>query len=624
MKFFGLISVVLWSLATAGYALPEMVKLHDFGHWRTDISSHGLHSRHFWVDIVVPATRNYERKVGVLWTTNDWQTQQTAYAHHKAYLDGERELWGVDVTVGRYSYFNPPPDDVEIAIFYELEGRTYWDPDNNYSIYNRPTEETPVRLVTANTGISNDGHVWLKGYARALDHGTPGQLYVAYSVDNGANFQFHAAESTGRERWDFKLEGLLGDSPLPENLEFYLVYEDNQGKRLQQGSPEDPIRSYRLAPRLKVQIHDANLNEPLIGLYRVTSQAHTALPVNSYEYQVDDQGWRPLGNGIMMDTRDLNAGTHELQVRVELQGGLLTYSPIQAFEVAHSVGPQDEWILHEGSNHYLSLTDIEQANNSYTILWTDYLNSGQQRIQYIERFNTFRAKDPVWQSPTFEQKLLSLAVDDSQRIWLLAKEGRDFALIRLTPQGEHDQSFGTDGRKTLTNQLDQNNLCGWNHDMKWIAPFLLITDSCNNRILVINDEGTLEQNYPTPSPKEINWTPQRNRLNLLSNQSIRFFTWQPEIRTTLFKLDGEIPLQEIQYPDFIASQSDSYWVLAYDMLYRVAPDGSTDGYWHGGESTGIFGDFDYRPVDLLPAPDGGVFLVQGQGRKKSIIHFHAH
>jgi hypothetical protein len=71
------------------------------------------------------AVRNlaYDKVVGIVFTTNNWATTQTTYGYYSWTMRSGIEVWAVDTTVGT-------ADQVEFAVFYQVQGQEYWD--NNF------------------------------------------------------------------------------------------------------------------------------------------------------------------------------------------------------------------------------------------------------------------------------------------------------------------------------------------------------------------------------------------------------------------------------------------------------------------------------------------------------------
>jgi hypothetical protein len=84
-----------------------------------------------WVDIKVENLA-YHKNVGIVWTVNNWATNNVSYAEYEHGLDGNFEQWGIDLGSWSDEYYSA----LEYAIFVEMDGVTYWDNNNgeNYLV----------------------------------------------------------------------------------------------------------------------------------------------------------------------------------------------------------------------------------------------------------------------------------------------------------------------------------------------------------------------------------------------------------------------------------------------------------------------------------------------------------
>jgi hypothetical protein len=65
----------------------------------------------------------YHKVVGIVYTTDNWATVQTAYGTYRWTMKSGLEVWEVLATVG-------PAAEVRFAVFYQVAGSEYWD--NNF------------------------------------------------------------------------------------------------------------------------------------------------------------------------------------------------------------------------------------------------------------------------------------------------------------------------------------------------------------------------------------------------------------------------------------------------------------------------------------------------------------
>lgn len=125
-------------------AMAAEVELIQDGEW---IDNHNpqhmswLWDENVWVDIKIENIA-FNKRVGIVWTVDGWETNNVAVASYEQALSGNFEQWGVDVTPAKTmsDCFWCEPDDVifEYAIFFEDQDNnvTYWDNNlgDNYQI----------------------------------------------------------------------------------------------------------------------------------------------------------------------------------------------------------------------------------------------------------------------------------------------------------------------------------------------------------------------------------------------------------------------------------------------------------------------------------------------------------
>ena len=65
----------------------------------------------------------YDKTLGIVFTTNNWATSHTEFAHYSYTMESGLEVWQANAAVGAAS-------EVQFAIFYQVLGNEYWD--NNF------------------------------------------------------------------------------------------------------------------------------------------------------------------------------------------------------------------------------------------------------------------------------------------------------------------------------------------------------------------------------------------------------------------------------------------------------------------------------------------------------------
>ena len=77
----------------------------------------------------------YNKVVGILFTTDNWTTVQTAHASYSWTMKSGLEIWKITASIGAAT-------EVKFAVFYHVLGTQYWD--NNFWRNYRVTAGTPL------------------------------------------------------------------------------------------------------------------------------------------------------------------------------------------------------------------------------------------------------------------------------------------------------------------------------------------------------------------------------------------------------------------------------------------------------------------------------------------------
>jgi hypothetical protein len=79
---------------------------------------------------------DYNKVVGIVFTTDNWATVQTAYGYYGSTMTSGLEVWHVTVPVGSAT-------EVSLAVFYRVLGSEYWD--NNFWRNYKVTPSSPKK-----------------------------------------------------------------------------------------------------------------------------------------------------------------------------------------------------------------------------------------------------------------------------------------------------------------------------------------------------------------------------------------------------------------------------------------------------------------------------------------------
>jgi hypothetical protein len=78
----------------------------------------------------------FNKVVGILFTTDNWATVQTAHGNFTSTMKSGLEVWHVTAAIGSAT-------EVKLAVFYRVLGSEYWD--NNFSRDNKVTPSNPQK-----------------------------------------------------------------------------------------------------------------------------------------------------------------------------------------------------------------------------------------------------------------------------------------------------------------------------------------------------------------------------------------------------------------------------------------------------------------------------------------------
>ncbi|NRA67126.1 MAG: hypothetical protein HRU19_21770 [Pseudobacteriovorax sp.] len=140
MRYFSTVLAFLLLLSSSSYS--QEMRISDFGQWTTDYNApsgvrYGWYwNANVWINL---ETAEEVDAVGIRWTTDSWQTDQTSYGT----LDGQKEslaFWSIDVdrvaNLRDCFWCEPLSLAFEFAVFTESNGNTIWfnNDDRNFKI----------------------------------------------------------------------------------------------------------------------------------------------------------------------------------------------------------------------------------------------------------------------------------------------------------------------------------------------------------------------------------------------------------------------------------------------------------------------------------------------------------
>ncbi len=306
----------------------------------------------FWIDLAVSKAPAAATEVGIVWTVDDWKTQNTSLGRYEGRLDAGREKWGVDV--------NLPPQHVstiEYAAFIKVNGETVWDEHNNYLIGSYADRN--IILTRGETKEDATG-IWFEGTVKVKNIAREKQLVIQYQKDLGSFDKVSARYLSGND-WTFRIPL---NRPQATELRFRLEYtvngqtliEDNGGR----------LYSFQIGPR-PYRLNGSS--QRLSGLELLSFADNNIHALRSFTATIQGKPVEVNGLSVFIDTAQLYPATSvELKLVTEDAKGFRT-EQVFPFEVSYQVkalgafGTQEfRWPRQLTlQNDVLFIADYEQA-----------------------------------------------------------------------------------------------------------------------------------------------------------------------------------------------------------------------------------------------------------------------
>lgn len=274
----------------------------------------------FWVDLAVNKGQAAATEVGIVWTVDDWKTQETTQARYEGGLDGGREKWGVDV--------NLPPQhisSIEYAAFIKINGQTFWDAHNNYLIGSFADRNI---ILTRGETKQDAAGFWFEGTIKVKNIAREKQLVIQYQKDQGSFEKISARYLSGND-WTFRIPLY---APQATELRFKLEYavsgqtlvDDNNGR----------LYSFQIGPRP----YRLNGASPRLSGYEILSFADNNIHAwRSFTATINGKPLQTQGLTVFIDTARLYPETAvELKIVTEDVKGFRTEQTFP-FEVSYQV-----------------------------------------------------------------------------------------------------------------------------------------------------------------------------------------------------------------------------------------------------------------------------------------------
>ncbi len=274
----------------------------------------------FWIDLAISKAPAAATEVGIVWTVDDWKTQNTSFGRYEGRLDGGREKWGVDV--------NLPPQHVstiEYAAFIKVNSETVWDEHNNHLIGSYADRN--IVLTRGETKEDATG-IWFEGTVKVKNIAREKQLVILYQKDQGA-FDKVAARYLSGNDWTFRIPL---NRPQATELRFKLEYtvngqtliEDNGGR----------LYGFQIGPR-PYRLNGSS--QRLSGLELLSFADNNIHAFRSVTATVQGKPVEVNGLSVFIDTAQLYpAQSVELKLVTEDVKGFRT-EQVFPFEVSYQV-----------------------------------------------------------------------------------------------------------------------------------------------------------------------------------------------------------------------------------------------------------------------------------------------
>lgn len=577
------------------------------GHWNHTLGCSGfcVEEVNFWVDLRV---RNdaYDKQVGVLWTDDGWATVKTATAVYEEPLGDGWEQWGVDVTVGQMASYQAPRE-IEVAAFATMAGNAYWDPGNNYYIYNKVDAETPVRRLSSEVHMEPGKGVVMTGRVRVFDLAYNKEVAVRYSTDGWATWDEVEATWVSGDDWGFRAEH-VADEPLPDGVEYAVRYSVD-GQEYWDNSGGANFR-HTLAPGFDTGYSFLDLAKPVSGVLTLGGTFKTDLPFEAVQVRVDSGAWSD-GQMTTFSTAGLADGPHAVEVRATLTGGGQVTHALP-FTVKNTLTPVETWAPEIESGAAVGGAWALAADGAGRIYLAPGSSWGTDAA--VLRYDSWGASQPTaYAALPNQRRPQSLAVDAQGRVYAVVAYN-DKAIYRFDTAGALDASFGDGGAVSLDGAVLGAPVC-YAGAVTVNAHHLYLADTCQHRILRFTLDGLADGALGMPddgSPVPAGLYADGDGVWMLrSHQIVRIDDAQdaPMSVGQVIALDPTL-----NGPKGLTRDADGdFWTGdGVAGVTVVGPDGGHLAGWWGGGNYDFPGAFQL-PQDVVTLPNGDVAVLGAEG-----------
>jgi len=585
------------------------VSVIDTGHWSRTVACSGfcVNEYNFWVDLRV---RNdaFDKEVGILWTDSGWASIKTSMAHYEGPLEDGWEQWGVDVTVGTMASYQSP-HEIELAAFARMAGAAYWDPGNNYYIYNKVDANQPVRRLSSEVHMEAGKGVVMTGRVRVLDLAFDKKVVVRYSTDGWTTWNEVEGYWIKDDDWGFTAENVAAE-PLPAEV-LYAVRYEVLGQEYWDNNGGSDFR-HTLAPVFSQNYYFFDLQKPISGVLNIGGSYRTDLPLGAARARVDARDWVD-GPNVTFSTAELGDGAHTVEVRVRIEGGGEVSNTIP-FTVANQVTPLARW------------TPAGPQGVAIGDAWAAAVDGAGQI--YIAPGNSWSSNAAVLRYPTWGSdapvayaalpnggRAQSLTVDEAGRVYAVVAYSNK-AIARFTTAGALDATFGTGGVASLEGAIMGQPIC-YAGAVAVNTHHVYVTDTCNQRVVRLTlagvPDGSIgmpDNGYPIPAGLFVD---EDGLWVLRSHQIFRIADSADTAMSVAHVIDLEPTLNGPK--SFVHNPDDgTFWVgEGVAGVAVVHESGARLGAWYGGSGTYDLAGAFSLPQDVVRFPNGDVAVLGAEG-----------
>ncbi|KAJ3104401.1 hypothetical protein HDU97_009280 [Phlyctochytrium planicorne] len=474
--FASLISFALSALASDYYAFP---------YGDADVSVVSTQSSGSTVDgsdtvnstvSVLLAVRNkaFKKAVGIRFTNNTWATYNEAFGSYFNNIDANFELWVVEIDRGTRLINETVPEYIVAGFVSYNQGARVWDPRNDYYVFEAPSQQNPVYLLTKGkkeptlTYEDSSKKIVLSGTVRTYtaDRKKRGSVTVRWTTDDWKTYQDSAASPTTLDSWNIKIPVAKADLSLPATVQFAIQHKNSAGVSFWLNNDNK-----NFVKTLKGNVSTTNLDKAptFNGINPISFSVDSDIPLG-YRARIDNGEWKEFNLKYYLNTANISNGNHTLEIGVNVQNGPEILRASYPIVVDNHITFRSHW-------------EPKTPTGLEPFAWSAAASAGKVFIGYgsgtAARFSS---------------------VDPSERVAAISVEaGNVYILVGTNVHkfdektGKKDTTFAINGILSLnaTTPYDGTAVCNPN-GVVVIQERMFISDSCNLRILWFTAAGAYD------------------------------------------------------------------------------------------------------------------------------------